>query len=1526
MRSIAPTSARRRGIILVLVLAFLALTALIGVTFATFAGQGKINARNFARSVLNPNPSELMDFALEQLIVDTGDVRSALRGHSLARDMFGNDASNNGYLPGNPSTGAPFFITNLQAVANSAGLYDFQTNIPIPALDPTFYGYNFTRWTLRLSYTGNAIPRPVDQTFEILYDNFQNGDTTTAFGNSGYHILRVTPADATTELDNPTAAAINGLASWRDFLVQPQASAAQFILDGRRLHAFNGPGMGANAAYGNFRYNGGLLSGNANLIKPGNPGAMGMDEDYDACDLENWFLAIQSADGQVIVPSFHRSGIIRYDPQNNVNDWARTNPSGNWSDSAARILRPVAADGHDRSAFPDLVPDPATGKINFDVDNDADGVTDSVWLDLGYPARPDAGGRLSKPLFAFMVIGLNGRIPLNTAGNLAGSGASHAAHLGTSVSELDPTYALQNANQGPAIDADPFNKTGIAMPPYTSNSQVDNTGIDVRLTQLRNLLAGTRPQPNPTTSDPLKTDPGGTTNGDTNFVFGAWPGTGGGQPYFMPNGIADPGDTPISTNPHPVQRTTAAVPGRWGEAQSIPGVPITGQGGQVLNLVANPYNNPVRAGYSFSIADLFNGGPRAAADDNNNLFDPFPLGHSGEVNDRDMFDSAGGLVLPVDRMRRFVTPVDIDGSGMVLRWGVPGPAGDVGADDFGRVDFAGYFRPPGAPGLVSVDPGSGAPPGAIVYPSANNDLFYTSGPNPANLTFPSYLPDVTNNPLHGFESSKNPNLVDPNGAYSPQTIGGMPADQNVPAGIPIDYPTYDHNIRTNGLNDADEMSLYQPNALMDKPYGPADLEWLYRPQDVDGSSLSSRLANLAPVSFTNSIDGVRRRRLFAVESWETNQFVWANDNPQNVFPFNSRFAPTANASFAVASAALGSYVAAPSVAHRDRKINLNYPLPVSNDPDEPIRQKWITETYQLLKWILPPRAVDTPEELAQLSQFVINIIDFRDPDCTMTHWLNPDLLLVPGQPANPSANPPVAATAPTLVLASSNPANAVPLDQYGMEYNPVALNEVLAFSYAYYQGGSLQANRFFAELVNTLTQSSFAALPPPATGGTNPPDPSILDLGGFQYTPGDPYSGGCWDLVFTDDTPNSRPDPYRGELVEGGKFYALLPLNRDSFSASAAGAAPGSAGNSGSDATLVPLGPAGVPAPTAGNSAANPPTPPTDFFYTFGNSPPNPAFETNPPSPTTYYPVGNGIAPNTPSMVQYLSPAADPFNGPATPKITWYPGVLPGVAAGSGSPPPNYQSKLPTVIAGKQQSKYYWVCLRRPANPFAPVSAANPMLVVDALRFPYIDGTPPMGSTVNPVYSAQRFQHYRGGHAVPVAAGATTGGATAAPTLDARYGYTEQIASPMGYSNQLGTGYYTGSTSNGAKPNPVSHTLGIANDQAEPWDYLPFHDRDFTGVAELTLVPGCPPGLFTKQFAEFAPSQNIFPLVQPKLAPPPIPQPFATAATAVPVTFFWLCGQSAAAAYIPLSRGQILLYRRIECGGHGGNAGRQSDG
>ena len=153
------TSARRRGVVLVLILGVLALMAVIGVAFATFSGQSRISARNFAQSVNQPQSDELMDYALEQLIGDTADIRSAIRGHSMARDMYGNDGNNNGYLASRPD-GAfkppvpdPFFyVTAVAPVTGFPTLFDLTTNIPVG--DPAFYGYNFTRWTLRVSYTG----------------------------------------------------------------------------------------------------------------------------------------------------------------------------------------------------------------------------------------------------------------------------------------------------------------------------------------------------------------------------------------------------------------------------------------------------------------------------------------------------------------------------------------------------------------------------------------------------------------------------------------------------------------------------------------------------------------------------------------------------------------------------------------------------------------------------------------------------------------------------------------------------------------------------------------------------------------------------------------------------------------------------------------------------------------------------------------------------------------------------------------------------------------------------------------------------------------------------------------------------------------------------------------------------------------------------------------------------------------------------------------------------------------------------
>ena len=444
-----------------------------------------------------------------------------------------------------------------------------------------------------------ALPA-VSQTFEVLIDDYSpaNGATQLLGGQRRPATFRVTVQprptrqipNAQTVLNNPTLGCTLDIQPTRPRAVtgdQPgqlaatwpatsatlaaaanaSATAYPFTLDGRWLHAFNGPGIGTQRTPPrpattrtltsvpcidlrqlplqrpepqHRRHGRGLRRLRPGELVPGDPERR------------------RPGDDPVVPPAGHHP--LRPDQHGRLrNDWHASNFDGpnsriDFSDSAVADPPPGAADGHDPATFPDLIPDPTTGKITYDVDNDGDGVTDSVWLDLGYPARRDSSGKLYKPLFAFMVIGLNGRIPLNTAGNLAGTGATHAQHLGNSVSEIDPTYALQNAYHGPtstpvAGDLDPFNQLGMirsATSPWqrarlsgsttdtTYNTQVDNaivrlltrhgtlSSVDVRLTQLRNLLAGTRPQS--TRRRPTLTIRRHI-NGDANLVWGSGRGT-----------------------------------------------------------------------------------------------------------------------------------------------------------------------------------------------------------------------------------------------------------------------------------------------------------------------------------------------------------------------------------------------------------------------------------------------------------------------------------------------------------------------------------------------------------------------------------------------------------------------------------------------------------------------------------------------------------------------------------------------------------------------------------------------------------------------------------------------------------------------------------------------------------------------------------------------------------------------------------------------------------------------------------------
>jgi hypothetical protein len=52
----------------------------------------------------------------------------------------------------------------------------------------------------------------------------------------------------------------------------------------------------------------------------------------------------------------------------------------------------------------------------WDVDNDGDGVPDSIWVDLGLPVRQTPDGRKYKPLFAILCVDQDGRLNINAHG------------------------------------------------------------------------------------------------------------------------------------------------------------------------------------------------------------------------------------------------------------------------------------------------------------------------------------------------------------------------------------------------------------------------------------------------------------------------------------------------------------------------------------------------------------------------------------------------------------------------------------------------------------------------------------------------------------------------------------------------------------------------------------------------------------------------------------------------------------------------------------------------------------------------------------------------------------------------------------------------------------------------------------------------------------------------------------------------------------------------------------------------------
>jgi len=398
---------RRRGVLLIIILALLAMFALIAVAFVILTGHASSSAKSIQRVEQYHDPPQAeLHRALMQVLRGPPTEYSAIGPHSLLEDVYGGG-----------SVAGAFVDTDGFALVSRAGgeLVEFEYKLLDNSGSPTVTdSYPYYRPGCVLTVVSGAYP----------------GQST--------HIVGVNPS--------------SGKLQARPFREGTPSAGDKFVINGV---PFSGTGFGYDAddpgdpkldeSSSTLGQPVALLPGDPdNLSTPG-----GANEDYDAPDFQNMILAAQyydPGDGTIVtIPSLHRPALVNYwFPQPYV--WG-TNPDL----ERAVILRPMPQD-HFRDTDGNGVFDPGephfTGSNpNFyaawdgqfidtnsddicdyawDVDNDGDGFTDSVWVDLGFPVRSASDGRLYKPLFAILCVDLDGRLNVNAHGCWAQTGYAQA--------------------------------------------------------------------------------------------------------------------------------------------------------------------------------------------------------------------------------------------------------------------------------------------------------------------------------------------------------------------------------------------------------------------------------------------------------------------------------------------------------------------------------------------------------------------------------------------------------------------------------------------------------------------------------------------------------------------------------------------------------------------------------------------------------------------------------------------------------------------------------------------------------------------------------------------------------------------------------------------------------------------------------------------------------------------------------------------------------------------------------------------
>lgn len=370
----------RQGVVLLVILSLLSIFIVISTTFLLVTSHYNRAAQSLAQEkLLRDPPNKLLDMAFYQLVRGTNDPRSAARAHDLLGDLYGHNGIRGRVTQSFNVGGQGGQLVEIEVDTGSLENFD--------GTPGSILGYNDWYAGCVLTFTSGTWKGT--STRVVRYEI-----PTTPPNIARFQILRPTSPD------DP------------NFPVVTPAPGDSFILND---HAFNGTGFAFNP---NAPANQPQLHPEALFINWMGIEDIsqylegGADESYDAPDFQNVALAAIIPDPNNlddiahIIPSFHRPALLQYLQAYDANNAHRglLRPDPNASPPTASPNFPALAD-------------PLLGP--WDVDNDGDGIPDSIWVDFGFPAQTARNGRQYRPLVAVLCLDMDGRFNLNFHGSRA---------------------------------------------------------------------------------------------------------------------------------------------------------------------------------------------------------------------------------------------------------------------------------------------------------------------------------------------------------------------------------------------------------------------------------------------------------------------------------------------------------------------------------------------------------------------------------------------------------------------------------------------------------------------------------------------------------------------------------------------------------------------------------------------------------------------------------------------------------------------------------------------------------------------------------------------------------------------------------------------------------------------------------------------------------------------------------------------------------------------------------------------------